>query len=231
METESGVPPPAPREKFAPEEAAPVREPQFWEIRYKNKDTGWDLGAAAPPLAEFFTKNNSSRPPARVLVPGCGRGHDALFLAKLGFDVVAVDFTNQALAALRHLRRNLWIPPEKCKTARADVLHLPARFHASFDLIVEETCFCAIDPTLRDLYVAMARDVLVPGGRIVALLYPFREGTEGPPFPMTEREVESRFGRDFEIEHCEIPGNSVEKRRGEERLFVMRRRGEPVVKA
>jgi SAM-dependent methyltransferase len=209
--------------KYPPGDAAPVRDPRFWESRYEAKDTGWDLGAAAPPIAEFFARASAPKPPARVIVPGCGRGHDALHLAKLGFEVLAVDFADPALAALRRRRRNLWIPAARCRTLRSDVVHLPARLAGSFDLWLEHTCFCAIDPALRDGYVRTAAQVLRPGGLFVGLMYPFREAGDGPPFPVSEGEVASRFRGAFEILSKETPHNSIERRRGEERLYVMRR--------
>lgn len=216
-------------QKYDPAAAEPVRDSSFWELRYQERDTGWDLGAPTPPIVEFFQSARAPKPPARILVPGSGRGHDALFLAKLGFDVTAVDFAKQALDSLRRRRRNLWIPAAKCRTLRADILHLPAKCHASFDIVVEHTCFCAIDPKLRDLYVSMARDVLVPGGLLLGLFYPFREGTQGPPFPVTELEIQMRFSVSFDLEFIETPASSVERRRGEERLILMRRKGAPVL--
>lgn len=216
-------------QKYPADDAGAVRAAEFWEQRYKSRDAGWDLGEATPPMVEFFSSERGPKPPARVLVPGCGRGHDALFLAKLGFNVVAVDFAKQALDSLRRRRRNLWIPPEKCKTARFDILHLPDRYHASFDIIFEHTCFCAIDPSLRNHYAEMAAQVLVPGGLLVGLFYPFRDAAPGPPFPVTEIEMNIRFSVAFDLLSIETPASSVERRRGEERLIVMRRKGEPVV--
>ena len=216
----------APKPTIGAEPAAGANalDSQFWESRYAAKDTGWDLGGASPPFVEFFARADAPKPPMRVLVPGCGRGHDALHLAKWGFDVTAVDFARPALDALRRRRRNLWIPPAKCRTLRADVLRLPARFAGAFDLLLEYTCYCAIDPSKRDAYARMAAAVLVPGGELVALFYPFRDAEGGPPFPVTEAGLRAAFGESFEVESWETPAGSVERRRGEERLVVMRRR-------
>ncbi|MFN0205132.1 MAG: methyltransferase domain-containing protein [Planctomycetota bacterium] len=210
--------------KFAAGDASAVRDAAFWELRYKWHDTGWDLAAPAPPLVEYFQRADAPKPPGRVLVPGAGRGHDALFLAKLGFKVLAVDFAKHALDGIRRRRRDIWIPADQCKTLRSDILHLPARLSGSFELIVEHTCFCAIDPKLRDGYVTMARQILVPGGMLIGLFYPFRAEAPGPPFPVSESEMRARFEPFFEILHFETPANSVEKRKGEERLIVMQKK-------
>jgi SAM-dependent methyltransferase len=80
---------------------AHVSEPDFWEGLYARGEDGWDLKAAAPPLVDFV--QTSAPPRGRVLVPGCGRGHDARFLAAHGYDVLAVDFSAAALRDARAL--------------------------------------------------------------------------------------------------------------------------------
>lgn len=197
----------------------------FWEARYRARDTGWDIAQAAPPIVEWFSGPGAPPPGQRVLVPGAGRGHDALFLAQRGDRVLAVDFAAPALAALRRRRRALGLAPDRCRTLRADVLKLGKRFAGQFDLLVEYTCYCAIDPGDRDAYAAMAAQVLRPGGLLVGLFFPFRTGTPGPPFPVSGPEIRERFAADFEVETWITPTSSIERRQGEERLVVFRRRG------
>jgi len=160
----------------------------------------------------------------RVLVPGCGRGHEVLLLARLGHRVLGLDVAAPALAALRAARRRDRVPASRCRTARADFLALPRRLEGAFDLLVEHTCFCAIDPALRPVYVESAARALVPGGRLVGLFYPFREREGGPPFRVTEREVRALFAPRFDVDSWETPTTSIDRRRGEERLVVMTRR-------
>lgn len=76
----------------------------FWDRRYLEGRDGWDLGKPAPPLQEFLTHHPlGPQPPGRVLVPGCGRGHEARLLAELGFAVVGLDFSAEAIAAARQV--------------------------------------------------------------------------------------------------------------------------------
>ena len=65
-----------------------------WDQRYQENDTPWDRGEPAPPLVEYLEDN---RLRGRVLVPGCGPGHDARFLASHGCDVLGVDIAQLAL--------------------------------------------------------------------------------------------------------------------------------------
>src|SRR2546423_6613357 len=80
-----------------------VSAPAFWEELYAQHRDGWELGRAAPPLVDFVT--TTPPPRGRVAVPGCGRGHDARFLAGQGYDVTAIDFSTAALTAARALAR------------------------------------------------------------------------------------------------------------------------------
>ena len=66
-----------------------------WAARYEEEHTPWDLGAPHPALAAELEKDLLGRRrcghDARAFVPGCGRGHDALALAKAGWVVTAMD--------------------------------------------------------------------------------------------------------------------------------------------
>ena len=39
-------------------------------------------------------------PVGKALVPGCGRGHEVIFLAENGFEVTAIDFSKGAVVYL-----------------------------------------------------------------------------------------------------------------------------------
>src|SRR5438552_1618772 len=72
----------------------------FWESRYIVGNTGWDIGQPAPPFVDLLSGTDAPAP-GSMIVPGCGRGHDAIFFAKHGFTVVGVDFAASAIADAR----------------------------------------------------------------------------------------------------------------------------------
>jgi SAM-dependent methyltransferase len=83
--------------------AEPLLDAAWWDQRYRDGGDGWELGEPAPPLRHFLESDlQAPQPPGRVLVPGCGRGHEAALLAGLGFAVVGLDLS---AAALREARR------------------------------------------------------------------------------------------------------------------------------
>ena len=82
---------------------ARVSTADFWDGLYATGGDGWELGQPATPLVDFVEQ--TPPPPGRVAVLGCGRGHDARFLATRGYEVVGYDFSSAALTAARALAR------------------------------------------------------------------------------------------------------------------------------
>ncbi|MCB9916111.1 MAG: methyltransferase domain-containing protein [Planctomycetes bacterium] len=130
---------------------------------------------------------------ARALVPGAGRAHDALALARGGWDVTAVDvvpaLAEEVTAALA---------PHRGRFVVADALSF---VDEPFDLVWEHTFFCALDPTHRAAWGAMVRRNLARDGRLVALVYPEGKPPEngGPPYGYDLEHVLAALGPGFVV--------------------------------
>jgi SAM-dependent methyltransferase len=192
---------------------ARVSDVAFWEDLYARGGDGWELRAPAPALVDFV--QTSPPPRGRVLVPGCGRGHDARFLAAHGYDVVAVDFSSAALSAARALARRDRVDVE---FEQRDLFTLADDHARAFDGIWEYTSFVAIDPARRSEYVRMLAAVLRPGGWLLGCFFPLRSLTPGPPFPVSRAEVHRRLRRHFTIAREYAPLRSPRWRQGREWL-------------
>ncbi len=194
-----------------------VDEAAFWEGLYERGGDRWELGRATPPLAEYLER---TRPPGeKVAVPGCGRGHDARLWARSGYRVWGFDFADPAIRDARVLagRENLDIVFEQ-----RDIFGLATDYRGFFDGIWEYTCFCAVDPSRRPGYVSLVRQLLKPGGWLLACFFPVRQGTGGPPFPTTEAEVRRLFTPAFAFLETYVPESSAEGRRGMELMVFAR---------
>ena len=171
-----------------------------WNQRYEGNDTPWDKGEAHPALFDMLTHGSLS---GRVLVPGCGTGHDVRELARRGLTVVGLDV---APLALERARAHPPVGGESYELG--DLFHLPPAWAASFDGVFEHTCFCAIDPALREDYVNSVAAALRPGGHLLSVFFvdPDNDG-EGPPFGCAPGELDLLFGARFRLqeEHEEIP--------------------------
>lgn len=196
-----------------PEADAPYGQ-RFWSTLYRTGDTRFDKGGVAPPLARMAIDGDLPR--GRVLVPGAGRGHDALALAQLGFEVTAVDLAPEACEAAAASARALGVPLEvRCEDALVDTV---AARRGAYDAIVEHTFFCAVDPSLRPEYVDACAELLRPGGVLAGLFFALgRPG--GPPFDVTEPEIRGLFSGRFALERLRPAADSFPDRLGRELEF------------
>jgi SAM-dependent methyltransferase len=192
----------------------------YWQARYATPGrTGWDAGRATPPLRAYFDQLSVAQQP-RILIPGAGRAHEAEYLHRLGFrHVVVADLAPEPLAELATRvpdfpKENLWL---------ADFFALdPA--HDTFDLIIEQTFFCAIAPTLRPAYARQCAALLRPGGKLVGLLFDtaFPNASE-PPFGGSRAEYGTYFQPYFKFIHFETAYNSLPARAGRELFICLQR--------
>lgn len=166
-----------------------------WAARYADDDTPWDMGRPHPELARrlddgALTATASAR---RVLVPGCGRGHDALALARAGFTVTAVDIVAQLEGSI-----GATLGEHGGRFVTADAL----AFDEPHELLFEHTFFCALPPQLRPRYGEMAARCVAPGGALHAVVFPFDKTPrgEGPPFQMTTGDLTDALGDAFELQ-------------------------------
>ncbi len=185
---------------------------KFWERRWQEQQTGWDIGQASPPLMQYAERLLNQNP--RILIPGAGRAYEAIALHQLGFTQVYVcDWVD---SAFDHLRQTAPDFP-KDHLLVSDFFDLP--LSEELDLILEQTFFCAIDPSLRPRYVEKTHSMLKPGGRIAGVLFARPFPFEGPPFGGTKTEYETLFSSHFTILNLDISPDSIAPRLGNE-LFV-----------
>ncbi|KAA3638247.1 MAG: SAM-dependent methyltransferase [Bacteroidetes bacterium] len=182
----------------------------FWEDRYKNNHTPWDIGYVSTPIKEYVDQISDKN--IRILIPGAGYAHEAIYLHQQGFKNVLV--CDWAESSFSHLR-------EACP-------HFPAEHQIvgdffeldqQVDLILEQTFFCAISPKQRMDYARQSANLLVTGGKLAGVLFAEHLGMQGPPFGGTAEEYEKYFAPFFEIKTMEISKNSIKPRLGRE-LFI-----------
>lgn len=202
-----------------------------WEHLYQHGGDGWELGRAAPPLTSSLGAYVTALPPrARALVLGCGRGHEAVLIARLAKDaglpieVVAVDIAPSAVRETAARAREAGVG-DRITALEHDLFTLPAdpAHRAGYDLAVEHCCFCAIEPSRRDEYVQTAAALLRPGARLCGLFY-CHGYPGGPPFGTSAEEIRARLGPHFEITRMTVPDDSILTRAGQELFVVATRR-------
>ncbi len=168
-----------------------VEKESFWSQIYKREENpGWNLGEPAEALKDMFQRLKISR--SRILVLGCGEGHDAAFFAQAGHVVTAVDISPIALERAKKLYGHM----ENLTFVEADLFNLPRNFDAAFDIVFEHTCYCAINPELRQDLVKVWNRVLADGGHLMGVFFAM-EKRQGPPFGGSEWELRQRVKNNY----------------------------------
>ncbi|MBN21208.1 MAG: hypothetical protein CL678_07960 [Bdellovibrionaceae bacterium] len=194
----------------------------YWDSRYREGNTPWQMSGPSSTLISLLSEASLSCG-ATVLVPGCGTGADALYFAHQGFQVSAVDFSKTAVDDLRVQARRCEVPLE---VLRSDFFDIPSTWNQTFDLVVEHTFFCAIDPKDRENYVSRVKELLKPQGLWIGALFltnekelyaaPLFMERNGPPFLTSVDVFKKLFSNDFEMKKLEMSQAAHPKRQGNE---------------
>ena len=151
----------------------------------------WDRGAPHPLFVEWAATRRLEGHGRRALVVGAGFGEDAEYLARLGFATVAFDISATAVRAARER-----FPASTVEYVTAGLLAAPAEWRAAFDLVVEIFTVQALPDALRTRATEAVAGLVAPGGTLIVITAARDEDDgpmQGPPWPLTRREVEA-FG-------------------------------------
>ena len=168
----------------------------YWNIRYQNNQTGWDLGEISNPIKKWF--DNQENKKINILIPGAGKGHEVKYGFENGFgNIFYMDFSSRAADLFKEICPGF--PKDQILTGDFFSLKKPL----FFDVIIEQTFFCAIDPVLRPNYVEKTNEILKENGKIIGLLFNREFDTNGPPFGGTEKEYRGLFNSKFNFKKFE----------------------------
>lgn len=152
----------------------PKKNPDEWEYRYQQGQTGWDRGEVSPNLLYWLERELLK--PCRILIPGCGNGYEVLILAEKGFDVVAIDIAATPIENLRKALKGKELSVELIQTN-----FFTWEFKKTFDAIYEQTSLCAVTPNEWKNYEKCLYNWLKPKGKLFAQFMQ-TEQESGPPF-------------------------------------------------
>ncbi len=183
---------------------------EYWSGRYESNTAQWDLGQVSPPIKNYIDQITNKN--CRILIPGCGNSYEAEYLLEKGFtNITLIDI---APALVDNLKRKF-----KGNNHIQIILGDFFELKQSFDLIIEQTFFCALSPSLRLNYVNQMKTLLVPNGKLVGLLFD-RDFEGGPPFGGSKTAYINLFESDFDFKTFDSCYNSFVKRQ-ESELFMI----------
>lgn len=188
-----------------------------WEEQYRRGEMRWDKGEAAPGLVDFLAAHPELRR-GRVLVPGCGTGHDVRVWAAAGWTVTGLDIAPTAITLARECTTAAGL---RAEWRQADFLtETPGD---PFDWVFEHTLYCALEPSRRPAYVQAVQRWLVPGGSFLAIHYLNPQDPDGPPWGVARDDLLAQFGPAFDLIEEWVP-RSYPNRTGRELMLRWRKR-------
>lgn len=184
----------------------------YWNNRYLQNQAGWDIGAISTPLKNYIDQLTDKS--ISILIPGCGNAYEAEYLLQQGFyNLTLVDLAPSLVNGLREKFKSF--EERGFQVICDDFFEL--RSH--YDLILEQTFFCALEPALRQSYANKMADLINPGGKLVGVLFN-RDFEGGPPFGGSKEEYIALFRQKFNIKIMDDCYNSIPPRAGTE-LFII----------
>lgn len=193
--------------------AEPLGE-AFWNYQYMTSSTGWDLGEVSPPIKAYIDQLTNKK--LRILIPGCGNSYEAAYLLQHGFsNITLIDIAPSLVNKLENkfsLNNNIQI-----------ILGDFFKHQGEYDLILEQTFFCALHPAFRSPYVTAMKQLLAPNGKLAGVLFDRLFEQNGPPFGARKTDYISLFEKDFNIITFDPCYNSFTKRQGTELFIILQK--------
>jgi SAM-dependent methyltransferase len=187
----------------------------YWTKRYQKNETGWDAGQITTPLKEYIDQLEDKS--IQILIPGAGNAYEAQYLLKQGFrNVTVLDISPEPLA---NIKKRLPDFPSDNLIQQDFFEH-----QAQYDLILEQTFFCALDPSMRNQYSEQMFKLLKAKGKLVGVLFTQPLNAIKPPFGATIDEYIKYFKSHFDIKTMDTCYNSIKPRVGSELFIVLQKK-------
>jgi len=183
----------------------------YWDNRYKENDIPWDIGYPAPAIIDHLAKLDLTE--KDILIPGGGNSYEAQWLLEnSSASVTVIDLSPTLIEALKQ-RFNAF--GSRIRLIQGDFFD----HDASYDIIIEQTFFCALSPHLRTEYVSKMYALLKAKGTLCGLMFNMTFEKNGPPFGGSAEEYQSLFEFHFENIKLHQTSLSIPPRKGNE-IFI-----------
>lgn len=193
-------------------------EIDFWLERWNKNETGFHQAHINPYLAYFYGQKGPSpeqRQKLKVFVPLCGKSRDMLWLSQNGYKVFGVecseravkDFFEENALNYKHAEKDqhaLYMTTDQASVVeifQGDFFALQDKDLADVTDIFDRASLVALPDEMRRQYAEKMADLQRPGVRtlLVTLAYDQSEMV-GPPFSVSEENVNELFSENFSIE-------------------------------
>ncbi|MHC5354932.1 class I SAM-dependent methyltransferase [Myroides sp. LJL115] len=183
----------------------------YWQNRYEQNNSPWNAQKVTTPIKEYIDQLSDQS--IRILIPGVGHGHELHYLYKRGFNhIKGLDLTGIAAQSTFEVHKDFPID----KVVIGDFF----THKGKYDLILEQTFFCAIPREQRIQYVEKMKELLTENGKLVGVLFDTEFDQQSPPFGGGYQEYFDLFNSKMNIKTMERAYNSIPPRANRE-LFII----------
>lgn len=183
----------------------------YWNQRYLKNEIGWNIGTASLPIITYINQLDDIS--QKILIPGAGNAYEVTYCYVKGFkNVFVLDWSEKAI---NNFKQNTSGFPANQAFCEDFFEH-----EGQYDLILEQTFFCALYPEMRDKYVKKMHQLLKPNGKLAGLFFNKLFEKEGPPFGAKRATYLRLFEAYFRIKTLKECYNSISSRSGTELFFI-----------
>ena len=151
----------------------------YQENKNSHENIPWARQAVNPLLQSYLDDEEVHQ--GKALVIGCGLGDDAMALAKVGYAVTAMDVSQTALD-LAQAR----FPNANIDFKKQDVFE----YKEQFDFVFEAFTIQSLPIEFREKMVKAVANTVAKNGKLLLVAHKREAMFDGPPWPLTQEEVD-----------------------------------------
>jgi len=156
----------------------------YEENKESHENIPWARQAVNPLLQSYLDEEVVHQ--GKALVIGCGLGDDAMALAEVGYDVTAIDVSQTALDLAKER-----FPDANITFKKQDIFE----YDEAFDFVFEAFTIQSLPVEFREQMITAVANTVKVGGKLLIVAHKREEEFEGPPWPLTQEEVD-RFKKE-----------------------------------
>jgi thiopurine S-methyltransferase len=205
----------------------------FWQTRWRQNQIGFHEGRANSLLLRFFDRLGL-RADDRVLVPLCGKSFDLDWLIGQNFHVVGVEFNKEAVEEV-FARLNLVPDVEVFGSllryrAKAidifvgDFFELTGSVFGTVNAVYDRAALVALPTAMRERYARHLAYLTISAPQLLITFDYDQTHMEGPPFSVSEAEVQKHYGAQYAVEQLAsnvISGPLSQRCKGDENTWFL----------
>ena len=176
-------------------------EPRFWIDKWKKQETGFHLPSAHPLLQKYFSKVFTNQ--TSVFLPLCGKTQDLIFCSEQGLTVIGNELSelaieqfflaNQLTPKTEISQKFVLREAENISIYQGDYFDLEEHIFENNHAIYDRAALVALPVKMRKNYVEKMKQLFPQATMLLITLEYNQQEMTGPPFSVTQEEVNSLF--------------------------------------